>query len=90
MLSIEFSNKYKKSYKLAKKRGLDVKLLDEVVRQLAEGIVLDSKYKDHQLSGKYKAFRECHIQFDWILVYRIVKNRCILYLFDTGTHEDVF
>ena len=37
MLSIEFSNRYKKSYKLAKKRGLDVSLLDAVVRQLAEG-----------------------------------------------------
>ena len=90
MLSIEFSNRYKKSYKLAKKRGLDLGLLNEVVRQLAEGNPLDPKYKDHQLSGKYKSFRECHIQFDWMLVYRIAKNRCQLYLFDTGTHEDVF
>ena len=90
MLSIEFSNKYKKSYKLAKRRGLNLSLLDDVVRQLAEGKSLDPKHKDHQRSGNYKAYRECHIQFDWILVYRIVKNRCELYLFDTGTHEDVF
>ena len=90
MLSIEYSNRFKKSYKLAKKRGLDVSLLDSVVRQLAEGIPLDPKHKDHQLSGNYKAFRECHIQFDWVLVYRIVRNRCMLYLFDTGTYEDVF
>ncbi len=90
MMSIEFSSRYKKSYKLAKKRGLDVSLLDEVVHQLAEGIPLDPKYKDHQLSGNYKTFRECLIQFDWMLVYRIVRNRCMLYLFDTGTHEDVF
>ena len=90
MLSIEFSNRYKKSYKLAKRRGLNLSLLDDVVRQLAEGKSLDPKHKDHQLSGNYKAYRECHIQFDWILVYRIVKNRCELYLFDTGTHEDVF
>ena len=90
MMSIEFSGRYKKSYKLAKKRGLDVSLLDDVVRQLAEGTPLDPKYKDHQLSGNYKAFRECRIQFDWVLVYRIVRNRCELYLFDTGTHEDVF
>lgn len=90
MLSIEFSSRYKKSYKLAKRRGLNLSLLDDVVRQLAEGKSLDPKHKDHQLSGNYKAFRECHIQFDWILVYRIEKNRCELYLFDTGTHEDVF
>ncbi|MCR5038649.1 MAG: type II toxin-antitoxin system YafQ family toxin [Bacteroidales bacterium] len=90
MMNIVFSNKYKKAYKLAKKRGLDVSLLNDVVRQLAEGISLDPKYKDHQLSGTYKAYRECHIQFDWVLVYRIVRNRCELYLYDTGTHEDVF
>lgn len=90
MLSIEFSNRYKKSYKLAKKRGLDVSLLDDVVRQLAEGIPLDPKHRDHQLTGNYKDFRECHIQVDWVLVYRIVRNCCMLYLFDTGTHEDVF
>jgi mRNA interferase YafQ len=90
MMSIEFSSRYKKSYKLAKKRGLDVSLLDDVVRQLSEGTPLDPKHKDHQLSGNYKDFRECHIQFDWVLVYRIVRNRCELYLFDTGTHEDVF
>lgn len=90
MMNIVFSNKYKKAYKLAKKRGLDVSLLNDVVRQLAEGITLDPKYKDHQLSGTYKAYRECHIQFDWVLVYRIVRNRCELYLYDTGTREDVF
>lgn len=90
MMNIVFSNKYKKAYKLAKKRGLDVSLLNDVVRQLAEGITLDPKYKDHQLSGTYKAYRECHIQFDWVLVYRIVRNRCELYLYDTGTYEDVF
>lgn len=90
MMSIEFSSRYKKSYKLAKKRGLGISLLDDVVRQLADGKTLDPKHKDHQLSGNYKAFREYHIQFDWVLVYRIVRNRCMLYLFDTGTHENVF
>ena len=90
MMSIEYSSRYKKSYKLAKNRGLDLTLLNTIVRQLAEGIPLDPKHKDHQLSGNYKAYRECHIQFDWILVYRIIKGRCVLYLLDTGTHEDVF
>lgn len=56
MMSIEFSSRYKKSYKLAKKRGLDITLLNNVVRQLAEGIPLDPKHKDHQLSGNYKLF----------------------------------
>ena len=56
-MSIEFSSRYKKSYKLAKRRGLDISLLDDVVHQLAEGIPLDPKHKDHQLSGNYKDFR---------------------------------
>ena len=47
MYSIEYSNKYQKSYKLAQRRGLDVGLLNDVVRQLAEGKTLDVKYKDH-------------------------------------------
>lgn len=90
MYAIEFSNRYKKSYKQAVKRGLDVKLLDDVVKKLAEGKKLDPKHKDHQLTGNYKDYRECHIQFDWLLVYRIVRKRCILYLLDTGNHEEIF
>lgn len=90
MYAIEFSNRYKKSYKQAVKRGLDVNLLNDVVKQLANGKKLDPKHKDHQLTGNYKDYRECHIQFDWLLVYRIVRKRCVLYLLDTGTHEEVF
>lgn len=72
------------------KCGLDTILLDSVVKQLAEGKILDPKYHDHQLTGNYKAYRECHIQFDWLLVYRIVRKKCVLYLLDTGTHEEIF
>lgn len=90
MYSIEFSNRFKKSYKQAMKRGLNTELLDTVVKQLAEGKPLDPKYHDHQLSGEYKSYRECHIQFDWLLVYRIIRKKCVLYLLDTGTHEEIF
>ena len=90
MYAIEFSNRYKKSYKQAVKRGLDVKLLNDVVKQLSDGKKLDPKHKEHQLTGNYKDYRECHIQFDWLLVYRIVRKRCVLYLLDTGTHEEIF
>ena len=75
---------------MAMKCGLDTILLDSVVKQLAEGKILDPKYHDHQLTGNYKAYRECHIQFDWLLVYRIVRKKCVLYLLDTGTHEEIF
>jgi mRNA interferase YafQ len=90
MYSIEYSNRYKKSYKLAVKRGLDVNILNNVVKTLAEGKKLDKQYKDHGLTGDLKGFRECHIQSDWLLIYQIIDGTCVLYLLDTGTHADLF
>ncbi len=55
------TGKFKKSLKLAKKRGLDIGLLDSVVDKLLYGVPLEEKFKDHELKGKYKGFRECHI-----------------------------
>lgn len=90
MYQIEFSIKYKRSYKLAIKRGLDVNLLNSVVKCLAEGKKLDAKYSDHSLKGKYKGYRECHIQPDWLLIYKIINKTCVLYLLDAGSHSDIF
>lgn len=90
MYSIEISTSYKKSYKLAEKRGLNMDLLDEVVKKLAEGKKLEAKYKDHELQGNLKGFRECHIQTNWLLIYRIIGKICVLYLLDTGTHADLY
>lgn len=53
MYTVKFTNAYKKSYKLMKKRGLDLSLLDEVVDTLRQGKQLDSKYRDHRLSGNF-------------------------------------
>ena len=81
MYKVDFSNQFKKSYKLAQKRGLPIDRLLEVIKVLASGKDLDIKYK---------VFRECHILPDWLLIYKIEKNRCILYLLNTGTHADLF
>ena len=67
------TGKFKKSLKLARKRGLDLGLMDDVVEKLLSGIPLEEKYRDHELKGNYKGFRECHIQPDWLLVY-LVEN----------------
>ena len=92
MLKIEFQGQFKKDYKLAVKRGCDVNLLQEVITMLAEEKPLPEKYKDHALhnSKEYKGMRECHIQPDWLLVYKIFKNTLILQLIRTGTHNDLF
>ena len=81
---------YKKTRKLAKKRGFDITLLHEPIRILAKGEKLPFKYKDHQLKGELSAFRECHVKGDWLLIYRIVEDKLILSLHSTGTHTDLF
>ena len=72
------------------KRGLDIKLLDNIVYKLSRGEKLDKKYKDHILKGKFKGFHECHIQPDWLLIYKIQDDILILTLVDTGSHADLF
>lgn len=83
------TSKFRKALKLAKKRGLNIKLLDEVVGKLQNGIPLEEKYHDHELKGKYKGFRECHIQPDWLLMYLKEDDVLVLTLVDTGTHADL-
>lgn len=84
------TGKFKKSLKLAKKRGLDLKLLDKVITMLQNDIPLEEKYRDHELKGKYQGFMECHIQPDWLLIYLKENNVLTLTLVDTGTHSDLF
>lgn len=62
MYTVKFTTAYKKNYKLMKKRGLDLTLLDDVVEELRQGKSLDKKYKDHILKGEYAGFHECHIK----------------------------
>ena len=84
------TGKFKKSLKLAKKRGLDLKLLDKVITILQNDIPLEEKYRDHELKGRYQGFRECHIQPDWLLIYLKENDVLTLTLVDTGTHADLF
>lgn len=87
---IEMSTRFKKDYKLAKKRGYNMDLLKEVIDILANGDQLPEKYFDHPLSGDYRGSRECHIEPDWLLIYRIEKDLLVLGLTRTGTHSDLF
>lgn len=90
MLDIVPSNQFKKDLKLAKKRGCKIEHLRDVVNTLAQERKLDEKYRDHGLTGNYKGFRECHVEPDWLLIYRINQNELALFLFRTGTHSDLF
>ena len=88
--TVKFTTQFKKDYKRAMKRGLKIELLEEVVELLAMGEVLPEKNRDHELSGNWGGHRECHIQPDWLLVYRIEDDVLILTLARTGTHSDLF
>jgi len=90
MLKIVSSNRFKKDLKLALRRGYKIELLEEVVNKLAAGIVLEPKYKDHELAGDFKGLRECHITPDWLLIYQVIEDELVLYLSRTGTHSDLF
>ena len=84
------TGKFKKSLKLAKKRGLNISALDEVVTMLQNDISLDMRYCDHELKGRFAGFRECHIQPDCLLIYLKEDEYLTLTLVDTGTHADLF
>ena len=92
MLKVLVSGRFKRDYKRAVSRGLEVAALDEVVGLLREGKKLPPKYQDHKLTNdrRYKGVRECHIQPDWLLIYQVVQEELILYLFRTGTHSGLF
>lgn len=90
MLNVVLSNRFRKDLKLAAKRGYNLDLLDEIVEKLANRNPLPDKNRDHALTGDYAGFRECHIQPDWLLIYRIDEDELFLFLSRTGTHSDLF
>ena len=84
------TTQFKRDYKLAVKRGLEIDLLEDIVGALAMGEFLPEKNKDHALFGNWAGHRECHILPDWLLVYRIEDDVLVLTLTRTGTHSDLF
>lgn len=88
--TVKVTNKFKKDYKLASKRGLPINLLDDIIKKLANAEPLPEENRDHALSGNWANFRECHILPDWLLVYQILDNVLVLSLARTGSHSDIF
>ena len=90
MLTIRYTSRFKKDYKVIKKRGYNTALLEDVLEMLKAQQPLPPKYLDHDLQGNYIGHRECHITSDWLLIYKIKGNELILELTRTGTHSDLF
>ena len=79
---------FKRDVKLAERRGKDLAKLRELILLLVEGDPVPPRYKDHSLSGNWKHHRDCHIEPDWLLLYKIDGDD--LHLVRTGTHSDLF
>lgn len=88
--TIHYSGRFKKSYKLCKRRGLNIDNFEQVVRLLAATGKLPAKYQPHILSDKYAGIWECHIEPNWLLLWKQNDTELTLLLLDTGTHSDVF
>ena len=88
--TVKPTTQFKRDYKLAIKRGLDIRLLDDVIAALAMGTSLPEKNRDHALSGTWVGHRECHVLPDWLLIYRIDDDVLVLTLSRTGSHSDLF
>jgi mRNA interferase YafQ len=89
-LKIKWTTQFKKDYKMAMRRHLKIELLDTIVRMLSKGEALPVKNRDHALTCDWAGQRECHIQPDWLLVYRMESDILVLTLLRTGTHSDLF
>lgn len=90
MLTIKYQTAFKRDYKRIKKRGYDLRLLEDVIALLAQEQELPHAYRDHALTGDYSGCRKCHIAPDWLLVYEVLQDELLLYLTRTGTHSDLF
>ena len=90
------TSRFKANLKLARKRGLNISVLEEIIDKLMRDEPIEAKYHNHELLGKFKGIWECHIQPNWLLLYlkdydeEADKKVLVLTLVDTGTHSDIF
>lgn len=90
MLDLVYTTQFKKDYKLAQKRDVDIDELFKVIGMLQKQEPLPEEKRDHPLVGNYKGYRECHVRPDLLLIYKIKEKELELLLFRTGTHSDLY
>jgi len=89
LYEVKQTAQFKKDYRLAKKRGQNLQLLQNIILQLADGHTLPEKNRDHALTGDWIGFRECHIAPDWLLIYKVEDDILVLTLTRIGSHSDL-
>ena len=87
-MKIQYTTQFKKDYKKVQKQNKDIEKLKLIIEKLLSEYVLDEHFKDHNLTGKWKNYRECHITPDWLLIYKKISETLILVR--TGSHAELF
>ncbi len=90
MINVVYSSRFKKDLRLAVQRGKRIEKLTQIIEWLCAGTPLPPRCRDHALTGNYSGFRDCHIEPDWILIYRIDDEKLVLVLSRCGSHSDLF
>ncbi len=83
-----YTKQFAKDLKRMEKREKAPAKIKNIIKKLVDEERLDVNYKDHKLIGNYKGRRECHVEQDWLLIYKIIDSEIILER--TGTHSDLF
>lgn len=90
MLDVEYTTKFKRDLKLARKRNKDLDALRQIMKKIQHEEDLNPKLKDHNLLGNWNGHRELHIEPDWLLIYKIIQKENIVIFVRTGTPSDLF
>lgn len=87
-MKLIYTSQFKKDFKRVSRQRKDLTKLEYVIETLLSNKKLESKFKDHQLSGKWKNHRDCHIEPNWLLIYQLTIDSLILER--TGSHSEFF
>jgi mRNA interferase YafQ len=90
MLQVEYTARFKRDLKLAKRRNKDLSQLQEVMKLIVHERPLSQRLKDHALTGNWVGYRELHLQPDWLLIYKLLPIKRVVIFVRTGTHSDLF
>jgi mRNA interferase YafQ len=82
------SKAFERDIKRLRKRGNDLERLRPLIESLRHALPLEPRHRDHAVTGEWQGFRDCHVAFDWVLIYRTDDEA--VYLARTGTHSDLF
>lgn len=90
MLRVRYTSKFKRDYKLIKRQSKDIEKFESAILMISNGEILPESMHDHELSGNYCGHRECHLEPDWLLIYRIDHGELTLTAVRTGSHTELF